>query len=142
MTEESIDNIKMMVIVALIYEITLNFNNEHKPTVHAFFTEIVQSNTSLFTREKRDRFLRIDPLRISNFTNFKCDLESREILLKWYDRNYEQKKPESAAGASTSTTELVGSFPAEYERVLRTITSANSRSDTSRSPDTGSLSLS
>lgn len=31
MTEESIQNIKMMVIVALIYEITLNFNDELKP---------------------------------------------------------------------------------------------------------------
>ena len=71
----------MMVVVALIYEITMNFSDDCKEAMHAFFTEVVHFNEHVFSREQRDRFKRLDPLRINNFTNFKCDLQSRQTLL-------------------------------------------------------------
>ena len=56
MTEESIRNIKMMVIVALIYEITLNLDEDLKPKIRRFFQEIVKAHPEMFDRDQRDRF--------------------------------------------------------------------------------------
>ena len=51
MTEESIRNIKMMVMVALIYEITLNFDDALKPQVQEYFKKIVEKHKDRFDRD-------------------------------------------------------------------------------------------
>ena len=108
----------MMVVVALIYEITLNFKDELKPRLHAFFEEVVYFHHEEFTREQRDKFKCLDPLRINNFTNFKCDLQSRKILLSWYERSHQHSKSEGVP----INVEWIGSFPADYENFLKSIT--------------------
>ena len=139
MTDEGIHNIKMMVIVALIYEITRSQPEENKIILKQHFHKAVQTKRDPpFTRAQRESFAKIDTMRVSNLTYFKCDEQSREKLLEYYelsepiDQSYE-------TNTADKHHRYEGTFPQRYREMLERIikkevkmnanTSTNSRSN-------------
>ena len=115
-TQDGLRNIKMMVTVALIYEITRSQSDEDKTVLRAFFQKAMRQREPPFTKEQKDRFARLDPLRVSNLTYFKCTDKGRKQLLLWYDENHTIE-----SGAGEKRTVYEGSFPEQYKHMLEDI---------------------
>lgn len=112
-TGEYLDNIKLMATVVLIYEITRNVPAEQKIRIHSYFRKVVDTKEPPFTREKKDSFSRLDPMRVSNLTYFKCNEEGRNKLMEWYAMNEEF---ENETGEKRKFYE--GAFPQMYKNFL------------------------
>ena len=106
----------MMVTVALIYEITRSQSSDNKARLRAYFHDAMLRRSPPFTKEQKDRFARLDPLRVTNLTYFKCTDQGRKQLLLWYDENHTIE-----SGQGEKRTVYEGSFPEQYKLMLEDI---------------------
>ena len=117
MTNEALQNIKMMVTVTLIYEITRSFSFVEKLKMKKFFQKVAEDKKPPFTRNQKDRFNRPDSTRVEHITYFKCTDVGRDQLLEWYEMTREV----DSAEIGDKRKLLVGSFPGLFENMLTEI---------------------
>ena len=126
MTEEGLNNIRMMVVVTIIYEMTRTWPEDEKHILRDHFHKITfgkdGEHSSPFTREQRERFERLDPIRVANLTYFKTTDMGKRQLLVWYEMWTIVETEEIAA-----RRQYAGTFAQVYRRFLEEIVITNTR---------------